>query len=133
MNTPDHFFKDRKTKLYFKKNGSVVTIKKTDHPILWNYLVHNYNEIAKEYTELNKDTKVFANVPKKYFTNESFEKLQKELKMSKATEISIGFSSTETLVKFCNENQMEFDQKIKEEVKKMGNPTEVYKSFLSFL
>lgn len=133
MDRPDQFFKDRKTKLYFNKIGSVVTIKKTDHPILWNYFLHHYNEIAKEYTELNKDNKVFANVPKKYFTNESFAKLQKELKMSKAIEISIGFSSNETLVKLCNASQMEYDKKIKEMVEQMGNPTDVYKSYLSFL
>lgn len=130
---PDQFFKDRKAKLYFKNNGTVISIKKTDHPILWNYFLHHYNEIAKEYTELNKDKKVFANVPKKYFTNESFEKLQKELKMSKAIEISIGFSSTETLVKLCNESQMEYDQKIKKMVEQMGDPTDAYKSYLSFL
>lgn len=114
MDRPDQFFKDRKTKLYFKKSGTVISVKKTDHPILWNYFLNHYNEIAQEYTELNKDKKykIFPNIPKKYFTNESFAKLQKELKMSKAFEISIGFSSTETLVILCNESQMEYDQKM---------------------
>ena len=134
MDRPDQFFKDRKTKLYFKKNGSVVTIKKTDHPILWNYFLHHYNEIAKEYEELNKDKKIkiFPNIPKKYFTNESFEKLQRELKTKDIT-ISVGFSSTEILVYLCNASQMEYDTKIKEMVGQMGDPTEAYKSYLSFL
>lgn len=104
-----NMFIDKKTKLYVTVNGTLITVDKK-FPILFQYMKDNWNDVANEYKELNKDSKYVGKMVKIYLTDESFSILQKELKYYKCNYFKVGLSSTEGIIKLCNSAQKTTDE-----------------------
>ena len=105
------FFIDKNFKLYVTVNGTLIIVDKR-FPILLQWAKDNWNDIAQQYAELNKDSKYIGKKVKIYLTDESFAKLQKELKYYKSSYFSLGLSSNEIIVQLCNNEQRKDDERM---------------------
>ena len=104
-------FEDKDFKLYFKKNHStMITLDKVKHPIFYNWIKAHYAQIGRAYTEINKYKKYTADKVWCYFSNESYEKIQRELCVNGGA-IDFGFSSNQTLFVIANNDCYEQDMK----------------------
>lgn len=116
-------FKNSKLKLYFKNGNSLITLKK-DYVITYNLIENLYGEIREIYLKLNENkndimSKLFAESVKIYLSDTSFDKIKKELRITKSTNaIDFGFSSSMRLFTLGNQNLKKEDEAIKKYSKK---------------
>lgn len=105
----DQIFQDRKKKLYFKAFGCSTLFKltKDKSPLLFDYIIVNYSNIAKKYTEKNKDSIFFGKPVDIYLSDDKFQTIKKELRIQSqfnTSRITIGFGSNQTLCYIYHES-----------------------------
>jgi hypothetical protein len=117
-------FKNSKDKMYFVNNGTLITLKES-YKTTYNFVKDMYGEIREKYLDLNKDSVFFGKIVKIYVSDTSFDKIKKELKITKeGNSISFGFGSHQRLFELCNSIQEKQDDSVN---KAIGSPKSGYK------